>query len=319
MPHHDSQAATCVRDQFLVKIIIDSKRMHMKAKIRGTEIYYDIAGMQLAPVGSGFEERPVIFMLHGGPGGDHLRFKQYSLELQDSAQLVFIDHRGCGRSKKTRAKDYTLENNIEDIEALRKHLGLEKIIVLGTSYGGMVAQGYATRYPQHVEKLILVVTAPSYRFLDEAKAYLEEHGSAAQRNIAQHLWNGTFKNPAHVHEFLTLLEPLYSVKARAKKSPSHSNKPLTVWSHQALNNGFGDFLRTFDFIPKLKKIKCPTLILAGDQDWISRPSQSKIIAKHIRHAEFHLFKHCGHSMAIDAHEKYIKTIRRFLKRNQPNH
>jgi proline iminopeptidase len=74
----------------------------MKAKIRGTEIYFDVAGMQLSPVKDHFVEKPVLFMLHGGPGGDHLRFKQHSLELQDTAQLIFIDHRGCGRSKKTK-------------------------------------------------------------------------------------------------------------------------------------------------------------------------------------------------------------------------
>src|SRR5579863_5336173 len=115
----------------------------MKAAIRGTEIYFDIAGMQLTPHKNDFEERPVLFLLHGGPGGDHLRYKQHSLELQKFSQLVFIDHRGCGQSKKTNQKEYTLENNIEDIEALRQHLGLEKISILGTSYGGMVAQAYA--------------------------------------------------------------------------------------------------------------------------------------------------------------------------------
>ena len=95
----------------------------MKAKVRGTEIFFDIAGMQIAPdKGQNFVERPVLFMLHGGPGGDHSRFKQHSLELAEAAQLVFIDHRGCGRSKKTRQQDYTLENNIEDIEALREIL-----------------------------------------------------------------------------------------------------------------------------------------------------------------------------------------------------
>src|SRR5882757_643069 len=108
----------------------------MYANIRGTKIYFDIAGMQLAPKGHDFVERPVLFLLHGGPGSDHLRYKQYTLELQAIAQLVFIDHRGCGYSKQTKASDYTLENNIEDIEALRKHLGLEHICMLGTSYGG---------------------------------------------------------------------------------------------------------------------------------------------------------------------------------------
>lgn len=287
----------------------------MKANIRGTQIYFDIAGMQLAPVKNDFIERPVIFMLHGGPGGDHLRFKQHSLELQDVAQLVFIDHRGCGRSKKSKQQEYTLENNIEDVEALRKHLGLERICILGTSYGGMVAQGYATRYPKNLEKLILVVTAPSYRFLDKAKKTLRELGNAKQIAIAEHLWNGTFKDHNHVMEFFKHMESIYSLSAGKKRKQTYS-KSKTTWSHEALNEGFSGFLRKFDFIPKLKKITCPTLILAGKNDWICDPLQSKIIAQHIPRSELKIFKNCGHAIAVDAHEKYIKAIKLFLKKKR---
>lgn len=284
----------------------------MKANLRGTEIYFDIAGMQIRPAGQDFVEKPVVFMLHGGPGGDHTRFKQHSLELQDAAQLVFIDHRGCGRSKKTKRSDYTLANNIEDIEALRKHLGLDRICILGTSYGGMVAQGYATRYPKRVEKLILVVTAPSYRFLDAAKKNLEERGNAQQIAVCEHLWNGTFKNHAHVMKFFKLTDSLYSVKM--KKSHKKSFRTTTTtWSHDALNEGFTNSIKHFDYISKLKKITCPTLVLAGQDDWICDPGQSKIIAKHIPHAELKIFKNCGHAMAVDAHEKYIKTVKKFLQ------
>lgn len=284
----------------------------MKAKIRGTEIYFDVAGMQLAPVGKDFEDRPVIFMLHGGPGGDHLRFKQHSLELQNVAQLVFIDHRGCGRSKKTKSDDYTIENNIEDIEALRKHLGLDRISILGTSYGGIVAQGYAIRYPKHLDKLILVVTSPSYRFLDEAKEYLKTHGSAKQNAAATHLWNGTFKSAKHVAQFFKTMDSLYSTTLKKNRKLAFG-KTKTLWSHEALNKGFGDFLQKFDYISQLKKIKCPTLILAGQEDWISRPTQSKIIADQIPKSQLKIFKKCGHALAIDAHDRYLKTIKQFLK------
>lgn len=283
----------------------------MKAKIRGTEIYFDIAGMQLAPAGKEFVEKPVLFMLHGGPGGDHLRFKQHSIELQDVAQLVFIDHRGCGRSKKTKKSDYTLENNIEDIEALRKHLGLERISILGTSYGGMVAQGYAIRYPKNLDKLILVVTAPSYRFLAEAKKILRERGNSKQIAISEHLWNGTFKNHKHVTEFFKQMETLYSSTAKKNRKLAFS-KSQTIWSHDALNQGFSGTLRHFDFIPKLKKIKCPTLVLAGKEDWICSPEQSKTIAKHIPNATLKIFRHCSHAVAVDAHDQYIKVIKKFL-------
>ena len=284
----------------------------MKAAIRGTELYFDIAGMQLAPQGSDFVERPVLFLLHGGPGGDHLRYKQHSLELQDSAQLVFIDHRGCGRSKKTKQADYTLKNNIEDLEALRKHLGLKRISILGTSYGGMVAQGYAIRYPKNVEKLILAVTAPSYRLLDEAKKVLREHGTAKQQALAEHLWNGSFKSHKHVQEFFKAMESMYSVTTKKNHDQGYS-KSKTIWSHEALNEGFSGFLRHFDFIPQLKKIKCPTLILAGQDDWICSPAQSKIMAKQIPQAKLKIIKNCGHAIAVDAHKQYIHLIKTFLR------
>ena len=285
----------------------------MKATLRGTEIYFDIAGMHIAPKGGDFIEKPILFMLHGGPGGDHMRFKQHSLELQEYAQLVFIDHRGCGRSKKTKPTDYTLENNIEDIEALRKHLGLEKICILGTSYGGMVAQGYAIRYPKRVAKLILVVTAPSYHFLEEAKENLKKRGNAQQNAICEHLWNGTFKNHKHIMEFFGLMESMYSVTVNKQKKQLYSQSK-SVWSHEAINLGFKDFLRKYNFIPKLKKITAPTLILAGKDDWICSPNQSKVIAKHIPKSQLKIFNHCGHALAVDAHDNYIKAIRRFLRK-----
>jgi proline iminopeptidase len=285
----------------------------MKAHIRGTEIYFDIAGMHIAPVGKNFAERPVIFLLHGGPGGDHLRFKQNSIELQDVAQLVFIDHRGCGRSKKSRQSDYTLENNIEDIEALRKHLGLERICLLGTSYGGMVAQGYATRYPKNLDKLILVVTAPSYHFIEEAKATLKKLGNEKQIAITEHLWNGTFKSHDHIIEFFKHMDTLYSTTTHKNRHHAFS-KLKTVWSHEAVNEGFKNFLRHFNFIPKLKKITCPTLVLAGEKDWICSPAQSKIIAKNIPNAKLKIFKNCGHSVAVDAHDEYIKAIKNFIRK-----
>lgn len=285
----------------------------MKANIRGTEIFFDIAGMQLKPTKNKIIEQPVLFMLHGGPGGTHLRYKLNSLEISDIAQMVFIDHRGSGHSKKTRAKDYTLENNIEDIEALRKHLGLEQISILGTSYGGVVAQGYAIKYPKQVEKLILVATAPSFHFLEEAKNILKNRGSKKQIKGSEKLWDGRFKNSNEVADFFKLMDPLYSVLARKKQKKVFAKLPVQ-WSHEALNLGFGDFLRTYNFLPHLKKITCPTLILAGSEDWICSPNQSKEIAKRIPNAKLKIFKNCSHAIAYDAHKKYIETIKKFLSK-----
>ena len=293
----------------------------MKAKIRGTEIYFDVAGTQMAPEANDtLVEKPVLFLIHGGPGGNHTRFKFNSMDLQKYAQLVFIDQRGCGWSKKTKPSEYTLENNVEDIEALRKYLGFSKISILGVSYGGMVAQGYAIKYAKNLDKLILVVTAPSYHFMDEAKNFLQKNGTKEQIKICdKFLWQGEFKNNKDVEAYFRVLDPLYFYNKPKKRDIKakylHANMgELNVLSYEVLNVGFSSFLRKFNFIPKLYKITCPTLILAGKNDWICSANQSKIIAKGIKNSVLKIFPKCGHAIASDANKAYLKAISGFLKK-----
>src|SRR3990167_3697781 len=291
----------------------------MKANIRGTEIYFDVAGMHTAPDGNNLTEKPVLFLLHGRPGGNHIHFKYDSIKLQKYAQLVFIDQRGCGWSKKTKKSDYTMENNIEDIEALRKYLGLKQISILGISYGGMVAQGYAIRYSKNVHKLILVVTAPSYHFINEAKKNLQRIGNAKQIAVCdKYLWNGTFNSDRKINYYFKVMDPLYfyNYKKKRRKKPSSRKIKLgelkNMLSYKVLNAGFGDFLHHFNYIPKLKKITCPTLILSGQNDWVCSPKQSHIIHENIPNSKLKIFKKCGHALTTDANDRYIKDVKLFL-------
>lgn len=295
----------------------------MKAKIRSTELYFDVSGAQFRPNKNGLlEEKPVLFLLHGGPGGNHIHFKFDSMELEKVAQLVFIDQRGCGMSKKTKASDYTLENNIEDIEALRKHLGLKKISLLGISYGGIVAQGYAIKYSKYLENLILVVTSPSHHFIDDAKAFLNKHGTELQRAICDRLlWPGNVRTKKDVSQYLKALDPLYfySKPRRRKIVVRDKNKKIMkidYLSPAVLNKGFSTFLRDFNFIPKLKKIHCPTLVLAGKHDWICSARQSIVIANNIKNAKLKIFSKCGHAITYDAKPRYLKAVSEFLLSNK---
>ncbi len=290
----------------------------MKALIRGTELYFDVAGMQIAPQGKTLVEHPVLFLIHGGPGANHLHFKFDSIKLAEYAQLIFIDQRGCGWSKKTKKSDYTLENNIEDIEALRKHLGLERISILGVSYGGMVAQGYAIRYHKKIDKLILAVTAPSYHFIEEAKNTLEKVGTKKQIEVCKkYLWNGSFKSDKDIQYYFKTMDPLYFFNKKKKRRKIVAKnlrigKFKNTLSYEVLNKGFSSFLHKFNFIPRLKKITCPTLVLAGENDWICDPNQSRIIAQNIPNAKLKIFKKCGHSITSEVNNKYINIIKKFL-------
>ena len=178
----------------------DFKRSTMLAKVRETEIYFDVDGMGLVPREGQMVQRPTLFLLHGGPGGDHSSFKTQVADLRDTAQLVYVDHRGSGRSAPGDPQTHTLDNNIDDLDALREHLGLERISLLGSSYGGMVAQGYAIRYPDRLANLILVATAPSFRFLEDAKRIVNERGTADQIRVCQRLWDGNFESLEQLHE-----------------------------------------------------------------------------------------------------------------------
>lgn len=291
----------------------------MKAKIRDTEIYFDIAGVHIAPTKNDLTEKPVLFLIHGGPGGNHIHFKYDSLKLQDYAQLVFIDQRGCGLSKKDKKSNFTLENNIEDIEALRKYLGFKKICILGVSYGGMVAQGYAIRYSKYIDKLILVSTAPSYHFIETAKETLKTIGTKEQISVCEKfLWSGSFKSYRDVDRYFEIMDPLYiyNHKKKKRKKPTSKNikspKIKNILSYDVLNVGFSSFLHEFNFIPNLKKIKCPTLIMVGKNDWVCKSTHSKIMAEKIPNSILKIFNKCGHALTTDANDKYIKSVKQFL-------
>jgi proline iminopeptidase len=282
----------------------------MRARVRGTELYFDVDGMGLIPDGGVMRERPVLFLLHGGPGGDHAGFKSTSAALRDVAQLVYIDHRGSGRSAEGDPARYTLDENIADVDALRDYLGLERIAVLGWSYGGMVAQGYAIRFPERVSQLVLMATAPSYRFIADARRIVEERGTPEQQRVCAPLWVGKFESREQLYEFYRLMGPLYSTKYDPATFEQSWNRGIR--KIELLNIGFGGFLRTFDFTEDLQRIPCETLVLGGAHDWICPPDHSRIIAGRIPRAHLKLFPHAAHNIPQDQPEEFLAAVRGFL-------
>src|SRR5699024_9456071 len=205
----------------------------MFAHINQTNIFFDVDGQHVEVKDGKIIKKPVILVVHGGPGGTHLNFKPHLDSLTACAQLIYIDQRGCGFSDESDTDLYTLEQNVEDIEALRKHLGLEKIWVLGHSYGGMVAMSYALKYQKYINELLLMATSPSHRFLEKAKKYVEEHGNKAQKYYAEKLWEGSFQSEEEVEEYYKVMQPLYSIKS----SNNDQKKPYVKRAYRVLNKG----------------------------------------------------------------------------------
>ena len=225
-------------------------------------------------------------------------------------QIVYIDHRGQGRSARGPQSSYTLDNNIEDLEALRQYLGLEKIVVLGMSYGGMVALAYAARYPQNVSHLIAGVTVPNHTFLEKAQQALNERGSEEQKRVAQALWAGNFASDEQLREYFDVMGPLYSLTFDAAKNKEKRERGIL--SHEAINQGFGGFLRTYDITDELTKITAPTLVVGARHDWICPPEFSEQIASCIANADLRIFENSGHSILADELEAFLELVRGFL-------
>lgn len=282
----------------------------MRAKIRDTEIYFDIEGSALVVDGSRMREKPVAFLVHGGPGADHTNYKPTFSALSSKMQLVYFDHRGQGRSARGPKETYTLDNNVEDMEALRQYLGLEKIVVIGSSYGGMVALSYAIRYPQNVSHLVAIATVPDSRFLQRAKEILAARGTEEQKVVAQRVWDGAFENEEQLREYFQVMAPLYSITYNPQLPKNVGSRG--IFSYEALNVAFGGFLRSYNILPELHKITAPTLVIGGRYDWICAPEFSEEIAKAIPNADLRIFENSGHLIREDEPEALLDAIAGFL-------
>ncbi len=285
----------------------------MRAKIRNTEIYFDIEGSSLVVDGPRMREKPVAFVIHGGPGVDHTAYKPAFSPLSQKLQLVYFDHRGQGRSARGPKETYTLENNVEDMEALRQYLGLDKIVAIGASYGGIVALSYAVRYPQNLSHLIAIATVPDYRFLEKAKVTLAQRGTEEQKRSASLLWDGKFENEAQLREYFKVMGSMYSLTYDPQLSARAWDR--IILSVDAINVAFGGFLRNYNVLDQLPRITSPTLVIAGRHDWICPPEFSEEIARAIPNADLRIFENSGHLVRADEPEALIDAIAGFLVYN----
>jgi proline iminopeptidase len=284
----------------------------MYADVRGTKLFFDVEGAGLVPEGAGMRQKPEALIIHGGPGSDHSGFKPAFSPLSEAMQLIYFDHRGQGRSARGDPERYTLDENVEDMEALRRHLGIGRVVSIGTSYGGMVGMAHAARYPDAVSHLILVVTASHAGFMARARDIVLERGTQEQRGVCELLWSGAFRTPEELQRYYDVMGPLYS--RRYDPAVAAAVRGRATPSPEPLNRAFGPdgFLRTFDLRPELSRITAPTLVLAGRHDWICPPEFSEEIQGLIPGSRLEIFEQSSHSIRVDEPERLTRTIREFV-------
>ena len=267
----------------------------MRIEVNGCRLYVDVVGSGLVAEGPNMIERPVIFVLHGGPGFDHATMKPAFNPLSEIAQLVYYDHRGQGRSDHDVAENWNLNQWADDLRTLIDTLGVENPIVLGLSFGGFVAQNYAIRHADRLHKLILASTV-ARMVPDRVFDAFQKFGGKAARHAAENFWGGP--NAENTAVYMSECMPLYS---RTEQDRDVLERPLMTPDVIAHFSAPGGENWSFDFREQLSSISCPTLVTAGDIDPITPIEAVTEMADHIpdEYLQYEVFEDCGHGVHRD--------------------
>jgi proline iminopeptidase len=285
----------------------------MKVLVNGVHLFFDVEGAHLVPDGATMRERPTIVLLHGGPGMDHSLYKPRLSALADVAQVVFLDHRGNGRSDAGPRDAWTLAQWGDDVRAFCDALGIARPIVFGTSFGGLVALAYATRHPAHPAKLILVSTEAAGGSHPERRvALFERLGGPEVGALARRRFLDGQGDEVTLEAWLRLAFPLYTRTPRAPEAMRRAVISPEVRNWFTRSGGEGG---TFNVLPDLPRIQCPTLVLGGEDDPMTPiECQEDIVAALPAHlVRFERFAGCGHGVLPDAPERAMAIIRDFIR------
>ena len=282
----------------------------MFVTVNGARLYFDVEGAGLVPDGTRMRAKPTVVLLHGGPGFDHSIYKPAFSALSDAAQLIYVDLRGSGRSGGDHPQEWNLAQWGDDVKGLCDVLGIKRPIVLGTSFGGFVAQAYATRHLAHPAALVLASTAARIDF-DVVFEAFERLGGTEARQVAEAYW----RNPGdatRVRYFAVCL-PLY--RAKPPQDDAMRQRAIVRNAVAIHFNGPRNEHGRMDFRPLLRTIRCPVLVMAGDRDPITPMAFSEEITAHLppHLVRLERFTGCGHCVQADDPVRAFAVLRDFIR------
>ncbi len=280
----------------------------MYVQVNGNRLFFDVTGAKVRAINGVAVEVPTLVLLHGGPGFDHFGMKGELLPLAEHFQLVWIDHRGNGRSGGDDPADWHLEQWADDVHAFCQELGIDKPVVFGQSFGGHVVQAYGIRYPQHASKLIISSIAAKWNF-DLCVQRFTERGGQAAGQAAANMWGRM--DDDDIEHYFKVCYPLYSVNF----DPNAILNPV-IYKFEVLRHYLrpGGQFQSIDLHADLAKITCPTLVLAGTQDPIVPWELTRSLADALVNAKMSYVQmdHCGHGVWRDDAVAARKVIADFV-------
>ncbi|HOW86338.1 MAG TPA: alpha/beta fold hydrolase [Candidatus Aminicenantes bacterium] len=265
-----------------------------------------------------------IVLINGGPGGTHHYFHPWFSRLKRSARVVYYDQRGCGLSDFAPGeKGYSVEQAVEDLEAVRRALGCERWVVLGYSYGGFLAQLYTVLHPERVAGLVLlgastglhVDDGPSREgdFISEAEesrmaalrreldAYAQANALPREQRVALSIYNNFLNGDWKRQHFYRPSPDRLAQMARYE------------WvNDQSFNSLMGQSESRWDFAGAFAGNPIPTLILEGRWDLTWGEKKKDSLKGNHPNSRLAVFDKAAHGIYDEDPEAFFRTLKDFL-------
>lgn len=259
--------------------------------------------------GSPGSTTPVI-AVNGGPGLSHAYMLQNDVwqRIARERRVVFYDQRGTGKSMRVAAgASQAMDAQVQDLEALRQQLGLNKFDLVGDSYGGLLSIAYVVAHPEHVRKLILSDAVPGWKdivhLLPAVFPDIEEQDAAEQKRLG----DTPAAAQASLRDHFRMI--FYSPELRDRYLAGFKD----MGYNPATGNAVSTATEKLDFTPDLKRFTCPTLVITGRFDMNVAPLTAWRMYKAIPGARFAVFEKSGHLPSYEEPDRYVQVVDAFLR------
>ena len=295
--------------------------------LNGVTLWYKVAGQEQAG------QAPVLF-LHGGPGYNSYSFeKTVGAQLESRMRMIYLDERGSGRSERPANGDYAMSTLVQDVEALRQKLGVARLTLMGHSFGATIALEYAARYPEHVQKLVILDgAADMHRTFALWQSEIEQrypsawaaalHGNAGEKlMLAESQHDDCAVAEA---EFDAEMTVLHSLDGQAFHNWQQFHDQRYRQEQTALDDASG-LRNTGEFgaayfgpgrrfacyrFTEFNRLTMPVIV--GKYDGAIGPKQMRALAARLPKVRFDEFEKSAHFVYAEQPAKFVRDVAAFL-------
>lgn len=273
-------------------------------------------------VGECQEGKKPLILIHGGPGSAHNYFELLDDYREDGRMIVMYDQIGCGNSAVANRPDlWHARTWVDELIALRNHLELDEVHLLGQSWGGMLVIAYlCDDQPKGVSSAIFSSTLPSAQLWKQEQRRMIKFMTEQEQAIIQETEvTGAYDNPAYLAVNAKYMA-LHAADAISDESPEPLRRPkgsgaeayLTAWGPNEYSPT--GTLKDFNYVDRLSQIEIPVLLTSGTDD-LSTPLINKTMVDRLPKARWELFAHSRHMPFLDEKERYKRILLDWLNQH----